>query len=256
MSEGHGDHVTANREAWNRNAPEYVEPGRRAWALEEPEWGIWHVPEATVGMLPDDLHGADAVELGCGAGYVSAWLARRGARPVGLDNSPEQLKSARHFQEEFHLSYPLVHADAERAPLDGGRFDFAISEYGASIWCDPYRWIPEAARLLRAGGQLAFLANSVVLMLCVPDDEGLPAGEALLRPQAGIHRFEWPPDPAVEFHISHGDMVRLLRGCGFEVEDLIEIYPPEDASTRYPFVTLDWSRKWPCEEVWKARKVR
>jgi len=34
-----------------------------------------------------------------------------------------------------------------------------ISEYGASIWCDPYRWIPEASRLLRPGGDLVFLVN-------------------------------------------------------------------------------------------------
>ena len=38
-------------------------------------------------MLPAELAGRDSLELGCGAGYVSAWLARRGALPVGLDNS-------------------------------------------------------------------------------------------------------------------------------------------------------------------------
>ena len=256
MTTAGDDHVIRNREAWNRYASDYVEPGRRAWASDQPEWGIWSVPESEVGMLPADLDGADTVELGCGAGYVSAWLARRGARPIGIDNSPAQLATVRRFQEEYGLSYPLVHADAERAPLDGGRFDFAISEYGASIWCDPYRWIPEAARLLRPGGRLAFLGNSAILMLCVPDDEDEAAGEALLRPQAGMHRFEWPPDTSVEFHISHGDMIRLLRNCGLEVEDLVEIYPPEGSTTRYPFVTLEWARKWPCEEVWKARKVR
>jgi hypothetical protein len=50
-------------------------------------------------------------------------------------------------------------------------------------------------------------------------------------------------------------MIRLLRNSGFVVEDLIEVRPPEDATTRYPFVTLEWSRRWPCEEVWKARKL-
>jgi 2-polyprenyl-3-methyl-5-hydroxy-6-metoxy-1,4-benzoquinol methylase len=33
--------------------------------------------------------------VGCGTGYVSAWLARLGARPVGLDNSAAQLATAR-----------------------------------------------------------------------------------------------------------------------------------------------------------------
>jgi hypothetical protein len=72
--------------------------------------------------------------------------------------------------------------------------------------------------------------------------------------QFGMYRFEWPDDESVEFHLGHGDMIRLLRGCGLEVEDLVELRPEAGAATRYPFVTLDWARQWPCEEVWKARK--
>ena len=77
----------------------------------------------------------------------------------------------------------------------------------------------------------------------------------MLRDYFGMHRFEWPDDQSVEFHLGYGDMIRLLRDNGFEVEDLIEVRPPKDATTTYPFVTLEWSRRWPCEEVWKARKV-
>jgi SAM-dependent methyltransferase len=179
-----------------------------------------------------------------------------GARPVGIDLSWNQLASAAGFQREFGLRFPLIHGDAERAPLRDGSFDVAISEYGAAIWCDPYRWIPEAARLLRPGGELIFLGNAALLMLCVPDLEADgAAGDRLLRPQFGMHRFEWPDDPGVEFHLSHGDWIRLLRSSGFEVTDLVEIRPPEGSTMRYPFVTLEWARRWPCEEVWKARKV-
>ena len=39
------------------------------------------------------------------------------------------------------------------------------------------------------------------------------------------------------------------------VEALIEVYPEAGATTRYPFVTIDWARRWPSEEIWKARKV-
>ena len=160
----------------------------------------------------DEVAGLDAVELGCGTAYVSAWLLRLGARSVvGLDNSPAQLATARQLQQEFDLHFPLVQADAERAPLRSGTFDLAVSEYGAAIWCDPYRWIPEAARLLRPGGRLVFLGNSTLLMLCAPDEDEVPASTELVRPQRGMHRFEWPDDPGVEFHLSHGDMIRLLR---------------------------------------------
>jgi ubiquinone/menaquinone biosynthesis C-methylase UbiE len=138
-------------------------------------WGIWNVAEAQAGVLPGDLEGRDSIELGCGTGYVSAWLARRGPRPVGLDNSAAQLATARQLQDRFGLRFPLIHANAEQAPFASAGFDLAISEYGASIWRDPYVWIPEAARLPRPGGQLIFLVNSVLLMLTVPDTDDQPA---------------------------------------------------------------------------------
>ena len=80
------------------------------------------------------------------------------------------------------------------------------------------------------------------------------ATERLLRPAFGMYRVEWPGDEGVEFHLSHSDWIRLLHDSGFEIEDLIEIRPPASATTRYSFVTIEWARQWPCEEVWKVRK--
>jgi SAM-dependent methyltransferase len=182
-------------------------------------------------------------------------LARRGARPVGLDPTPEQLATARLFQKEFGLEFPLLRAAAEWVPLRDRSFDLVISEYGASIWSDPYLWIPEAARLLRPGGELIFLVHGSILMLCVPDEDDVPAETRLLRDYFGMHRFEWPDDPSIEFHLGYGDWIRLLRQNGFEVVDLVELRPPDDATTRYPFVTLEWAQRWPSEEVWKARRI-
>lgn len=247
------DYVLRNREAWNEYARDYVGAGRRNWADNQVKWGIWGVPEEQVHVLPD-LTGLDTIELGCGTGYVSSWLARRCARPVGIDNSPVQLETARRYQAEFGLEFPLLFGNAEQVPLPDAEFDLAISEYGASIWCDPYKWIPEAARLLRSDGRLIFLVNGTILMLCVPDQEDEPAGRTLLRDYFGMHRFEFPDTTAVEFHLGYGDWIRLLRSNGFEVENLIHIQPPENSTTRYPYVTLEWARRWPCEEVWIARK--
>jgi len=248
------EHVLRNRAAWDRSAGDYAAPGRHAWTLAEPHWGIWRVPEAELHLLPD-VRGRDVVELGCGTAYVSAWLARRGARPVGIDNSAAQLANAHGFQREFGLQFPLIQADAEEVPLRSERFDFVVSEYGASIWCDPHRWIPEAARLLRPEGRLVFLVNGTLLMLTMPELEADgPATDRLVRDYFGMHRFDWPEDNTVAFHLGYGDWIRLLRANGFEVEDLIEVRPPEGSTTDHPFVTLDWSRRWPCEQVWKARK--
>ena len=92
------------------------------------------------------------------------------------------------------------------------------------------------------------------MALCTPEADDEAATDRLLRPSFGLYRIEWPGDHGIEFHLSHGDWIRLLRGSGFEIEDLIELRPSETATTRYPFVTLDWARQWPSEEVWKVRK--
>jgi ubiquinone/menaquinone biosynthesis C-methylase UbiE len=148
-----------------------------------------------------------------------------------------------------------VHGDAEHTPFRSERFDLAISEYGAAIWCDPYRWIPEAARLLRPGGELVFLRNSLLFSLCAPDSED-PAGDRLLRPYFGIHRLEWTDDGAINFSLGVGPLIRLFRGSGFEVLDCIEVQPPVGATTSFKYVTTEWARRWPSEEIWRVRKMR
>jgi SAM-dependent methyltransferase len=251
------EHVRANREAWDRYAADYVEPGHENWAQPEPTWGIWSIPESELLLLPEDLDGKAAVELGCGTAYVSAWLARRGARPVAIDNSPAQLETARRFQQEFALDFPLHLGNAEATPFESASFDFAISEYGAALWADPYAWVPEAARLLRPGGTLVFLTNSALVQLTIPDLEADgPAGTTLLRPYFGMHRTTWPDDTSVEFHLPHGEWIRVLRSAGFEIGRLVEIQAPADAvmNTRWSIATAEWAHKWPSEEAWVARK--
>jgi ubiquinone/menaquinone biosynthesis C-methylase UbiE len=248
------DYAIRNREVWTVSNANYTAASAHdSWAQKEITWGRWNTPEADIKVLPR-LKGREVIELGCGTAYFSAWLARRGARPVGIDNSPAQLETARRLQQEFGVEFPLHLGNAEQTPFPDASFDLAISEYGASIWCDPYAWIPEAARILRPGGLLTFLVNGTILMLCAPDEEDEPAQDRLLRDYFGMHRFEWPDDPSVEFHLGYGDMIRLLHRSGFEIEDMVEIRPSPDATTSYPLAPVEWARRWPAEEVWKARR--
>ena len=117
-----------------------------------------------------------------------------------------------------------------------------------------YLWIREAARILRPGGQLVFLVNGAILMLCAPNVEDEPATDRLLRDYFGMHRFRVARRPVRGVPYGSGDMNRLLRRCGFEVEDMIEVRPRENATTSYPNAPVEWARRWPAEEVWKALK--
>ncbi|WP_416955290.1 class I SAM-dependent methyltransferase [Nocardioides sp. T5] len=147
------------------------------WRRAEMMWGLFAVPEAQAGVL-GDVRGLDVLDLACGTGYVAAWLARAGARPVALDFSGEQ---ARHGTAPPGPARPRLPADPGgrgAVPLADGRFDLIVSEHGAAAWCDPERWLPEAARLLRPGGRLAFLTNSNLSTLCVPAEGGVAQDQA------------------------------------------------------------------------------
>ncbi len=249
------EHVRLNRAVWDRWATDYAALGERAWAAAEPSWGVWDVPESELHMLPGDLAGKDAIELGCGTAYVSAWMARRGARVVGIDNSAVQLATALRLQRQHALHFPLLHGNAEAVPYPDASFDFAISEYGACLWADPERWVAEAARLLRPDGRLVFLTNSFLMSLCAPDEADVIATRELRRPAFGMRRLQYPGDYGVEFHLSAGDWIRLLRRSGFDIEDMIDVYAPAAGRcAQHSFVSREWARQWPSEEVWKVRK--
>ena len=246
-------HVEKNRAAWERWAPYYRAAGRRAWADPELRWGMWGTKESDVGLLDGCEPGTNAIELGCGTGAVCSWLAKHGMHTVGVDIAQAQLDAAGTFSEEFDVSFRLDRANAESVPYEDDSFDFAVSEYGASMWCDPHKWIPEAARLLRSGSRLVFVATAPFLMACTPQAGG-SAGERLERPYFGMYRFEFADDEAVEFHLGHGDWFGVLTQNGFAVENLIEVRPGPNVPPRFDFVTNAWARSWPSEDIWIARK--
>ena len=246
--------VHRNIASWTKANAEHTDgAAQRQWSREDISWGVFSVPESSVGCI-GDVSGLDVVELGCGTAYISAWFAKRGARPVGVDPTPAQLETARRMMRETGVEFPLVQAPSESVPLPDDAFDLAISEYGASLWADPHEWVPEAARLLRPDGRLIFLTNSNISQLCAPDDGTL--GTSLLRPLFGMFRTEWPGELGVEFHLPHGEWIRLLRANGFEIEALHELQASVDAKdpVYYDCVTVDWARRWPSEEIWVARK--
>jgi len=217
-------YIKRNQAQWNRFASEFSAPGRQAWASREPYWGVWSIPESKASILPKNIKGLHTLELGCGTAYVSAWL-----RSAGAENTP--------FKSET--------------------FDLVISEYGACLWSDPYVWIPEASRILKPGGELIFLTNSFLSILCQPDEPNSSIRNLLVRPQFDLHRVEWandPQDTGVEFHLSHGNWIKLFCENDLEVQDLLELRPDASTETRFDYITHEWSNQWAAEEVWKLQK--
>ena len=253
------DYAQTNREHWNRHADWWVNPGRRSWATDDPTWGIWGLNNKTVPLLPDDMSGLDAIELGCGTAYVSAWMTRRGARVTGIDPSDRQLETARAFMAEHGLEIELIHGVAESVPRPDASFDFAISEYGAAIWADPYVWIPEAWRLLKPGGRLHFLGHSTLAMTCTPGYDGqteTPTSQTMQHDYFGLHRVDWtePEDPSVEFNLPISEWFALFKATGFVIEEFLELQAPADAVGDQFGIPAHWARRYPSEQAWCLRK--
>jgi len=248
------DHAERNRTRWNDTASDWVAAAEANWAAAKATWGEWGVPESELEMLPADMTGIDAVELGCGTGYVSAWMARRGARVRAIDISEEQLATAARLQAEHGTPIEFVRGDAEHLPWPDASADFAISEFGASIWCEPGAWLREAHRVLRPGGRLVFLGNSTLCNICEPLNGDLPVVETLQSNYFDLHRQDWG-DEGVCFNLPLSGWFSLFRAIGFAVEDFREPRPPLEGRETSRQATRAWAHRFPAEQVFKLRKV-
>jgi SAM-dependent methyltransferase len=251
LPERASEEALRNRAYWDRQSDEYQKRHREFIGRPEPRWGVWQIPESELRVL-GDVSGKDVLELGCGAAQWSILLAKQGARPVGLDNSERQLEHARELMAEAGVDFPLVHSSAEDVPLADESFDVVFCDHGAFTFADPYELVPEAARLLRPGGLLAFSMLSAFAAVCQNDDTEL-VEPTLNRDYFGLHAMD--DGDVVEYQLPYGEWIRLFRDNGFMVEDLIEPRPAADAtSTYWEESERDWARRWPSESIWKARK--
>ena len=245
------DHARQNREFWDRQSDWYHERNA-AFIAAGRAWGLWQIPEDELGVL-GDVSGLDVLELGCGAAEWSRALAGQGARVTGLDNSDERLAHARRAVEEAGLDIRLIHASAESIPLPDGSFDVVMADWGAPTFADPHLFVPEVARVLRPGGLFAF-SGATPLAWMAWDEKADGWDERLQRDYFGMHRWD-DPDGSVEFNLPIGEWIRLFRTNGLEIEDLLEVRPPDGATSTYrDEAATAWARRWPMEQIWRVRK--
>lgn len=82
-----------NRRAWNAWSDDYQRQHGPQLDEKPKAWGGFALPEDEVRALPD-LTGKRVLELGCGGGQWSMFLARDGIDVVGRDLSEAQLATA------------------------------------------------------------------------------------------------------------------------------------------------------------------
>ena len=250
------EHVRKNRLHWETRSAAYQEENRsqlNRW--DRLGWGTWDVPEDEVHAL-GDVRGLDVLEYGCGACQFGIKVAMRGARMRGLDVSEPQLREGLRNMEETGVSFPVVQADGERIPFRDGSFDLVFCDHGVMGFADPFRTVPEVARVLRPAGRFVFNGATPWIWVAWGDGDDTPTRE-MRGDYFGMRRADSPdPDWATtDFMLPYGEWIRLFRANGFQIEDLIELQAPEGATTTYDYAPPDWARAFPGEHIWKVRKA-
>lgn len=219
----------ANRGDWDRIADDYQAEHGEFLRDVGFVWSPEGLDESDAGLL-GDVAGKAALEVGCGAGQCGRWLASRGARVAGLDLSLRQLQHSRRIDQSSGVSLPVVCATATRIPFAEDSFDVAFSAYGALPFVlDAGLVLREVGRVLRPTGRFVF-SVSHPMRWTLPDDaslDGLTVSHSYFDRSPYVEQDEDGQVTYVEHHRTLGDWVRMIRGAGFALDDLIEPeWPP------------------------------
>lgn len=235
LSIGEEESVRANRSYWDGSAEEYLAEHGSFLGASEFVWCPEGVREDDVRLL-GDVQRRQVLEVGCGAGQCSRWLAEHGALATGVDLSSGMLEQASRLQRENPLGPDAVpptflQADARSLPFPSDSFDIVFSSYGALPFVkDAETVLAEAARVLRPGGLWVFSVTHPLRWMFpdVPGEAGLTVGYSYFDRTPYVELDASGQPVYAEHHRTLSDWIRLLVDAGFELTGLTEPEWPED----------------------------
>jgi SAM-dependent methyltransferase len=225
--------IRASRRWWDADAEIYQSEHGGFLGDEDFVWCPERLREAEARLLgePDELVDALVLEVGCGAASCSRWLARRGARPVGLDLSSGMLRQATMAAARTGVDVPLVQAGAEQLPFADEIFDLACSAFGGVPFvAEPVRVMREVCRVLRPGGRWVFSVNHPMRWMFSDDPgaAGLTVSQSYFDRSPYVEVDERGVPGYVEHHRTVGDRIRDIVAGGLELVDLLEPEWPDE----------------------------
>lgn len=223
----------ASRRWWDADAEDYQTEHGGFLGDEDFVWCPERLREADARLLGPAarLTGARVLEVGCGAASCSRWLARQGARPVGLDLSEGMLRQAALAAERTGVEVPLVQAGAERLPFADEVFDLACSAFGGVPFvAEPSAVMHEVYRVLRPGARWVFSVNHPMRWMFSddPGTAGLTVSQSYFDRSPYVEVDEHGVPGYVEHHRTVGDRIRDIVGAGLELLDLVEPEWPDE----------------------------
>jgi SAM-dependent methyltransferase len=246
----------AQRRFWDWYSPAYQRDHASDLGEVSFVWSPERCLEDEIGLL-GDVRGLDLLEVGCGGGQCSRWVAQRGGRAVALDLSESQLRAATRMARSSGISVPLVLADATALPFADASYDVAFAAHGAvGFVADSQTVMREVARVLRPGGRWVFaVAHS--FRWCFPDDpgeNGLTVSTSYFDRTPYVETADGGEATYVEHHRTMGDRVAEIVAAGLRLTALVEPEWPAGHRSSYE----NWSelrgRMLPGTSIWVTQK--
>src|SRR5499427_6458581 len=152
MTSDHTDRVKQQVAThWNRRAPSFDDDFGHSIRTSG-ERAAW---DRILDLVLDGRVRLEALDVGCGTGFLALELAARGHHVVGVDFAPAMIEEARRKVAASGLSVRFEEADAEQLPFVPRSFDLVISRHVLWTLPHPQAAIDEWMRVLRPGGRLA-----------------------------------------------------------------------------------------------------
>ena len=187
-----------------------------------------------------DVSGLSALDLGCGTGRHTAWLASSGARVTAIDFSPGMLEQARQKIAGGDVRF-LVHDLHEPLPLESGTFDVVVSGLVLEHLRDLERFFSETRRVLRSGGRAVVSAMHPAMFLRGSQARFTdPESGEVVMPGSLPHQI--------------GNFVMSALRAGLALENLGEHAPDADFAARFP--RAEKYIGWPMLTLLQLRKER
>lgn len=244
------NHIDLIRNYWNEHSDEYFhEHSEHLDASLHPSWGLAHLPEGELSLLPANGEGRILVDLGCGRGHDAVGHAGNGYRVLAIDLSIEQVRGG--FP---HDSVAYISANAERLPLPDQSVDAIMSDHGAFDHSVPERLLKESFRVLKPGGTLVICTYNPIALSAFDMMSGRITESLLTDYPTGQLRSD---GRSVMPSLGFGSWFQVITAAGFTLSRVIEpLFEPSRHMYYDQLVSPEWASRWPVDIILAATRLR